>query len=90
MLLRLAYLTVTNMFAALRLLPISDRCKHAEILALSINSPPWNGSSGQTGSSSLRKTGRSLPLCWHHSPVRFCDGSGYWSGPTPCCAGTAT
>jgi hypothetical protein len=33
-LLRLAYLTVTNLFGALRLLPMSDRDKDAEILAL--------------------------------------------------------
>ncbi|MFE7333148.1 integrase core domain-containing protein [Streptomyces sp. NPDC057565] len=34
MLLRLAYLTITNAFATLRLLPMSDRDKDAEILAL--------------------------------------------------------
>ena len=34
MLLRLAYLAVTNVFALLRLLPVSDRDKNAEILAL--------------------------------------------------------
>ncbi|MDX3104754.1 hypothetical protein ACIBO5_45465 [Nonomuraea angiospora] len=34
MLPRLAYLTVTNTFAALRLLPMSDRDKEVEILAL--------------------------------------------------------
>ena len=34
MLLRLAYLTVTNVFAALRLLPMGDRDKDVEILAL--------------------------------------------------------
>ncbi|MFI6505839.1 hypothetical protein [Nonomuraea typhae] len=34
MLLRLAYLTVTNAFAALRLLPMSDRDKDVEILSL--------------------------------------------------------
>lgn len=34
MLLRLTYLTITNAFAALRLLPMSDRDKDAEILAL--------------------------------------------------------
>ncbi|MFC4016023.1 hypothetical protein ACFOY2_53050 [Nonomuraea purpurea] len=34
MLLRLAYLTVTNTFAALRLLPMGDRDKDIEILAL--------------------------------------------------------
>jgi putative transposase len=33
-LLRLAYLAVTNTFAALRLLPMTDRAKDAEILAL--------------------------------------------------------
>jgi hypothetical protein len=33
-LLRLAYLTVTNLFGALRSLPMSDRDKDAEILAL--------------------------------------------------------
>jgi hypothetical protein len=31
---RLAYLTVTNAFAALRLLPLGDRDKDIEILAL--------------------------------------------------------
>ena len=34
MLFRLAYLTVTNAFAALRLLPLGDRDKDVEILAL--------------------------------------------------------
>ncbi|MGW0203285.1 hypothetical protein [Nonomuraea sp. NPDC003201] len=34
MLLRLAYLTIPNTFAALRLLPMSDRDKDVEILAL--------------------------------------------------------
>ncbi|CDR13110.1 hypothetical protein [Streptomyces iranensis] len=34
MLLRLAYLGVSNAFAMLRLLPMTDRVKDAEILAL--------------------------------------------------------
>ncbi|WP_406514646.1 hypothetical protein [Streptomyces sp. NBC_00499] len=34
MLLRLVYLTITNLFGALRLLPVSDRDKVTEILAL--------------------------------------------------------
>ena len=34
MLLRLAYLAATNIFALLRLLPMSDREKDVEILAL--------------------------------------------------------
>jgi putative transposase len=33
-LLRLAYLTVTNTFAVLRLFPVGDRDKDSEILAL--------------------------------------------------------
>jgi hypothetical protein len=33
-LIRLAYLTVTNIFAVLRLLPMSDRDKDTEILTL--------------------------------------------------------
>ena len=39
MLLRLAYLTVTNAFAALRLLPVGDQDKDAEILALRHRAP---------------------------------------------------
>jgi hypothetical protein len=38
-LLRLAYLGVTNAFAMLRLLPISDQAKDAEILALRHRAP---------------------------------------------------
>ena len=34
MVLRLAYLGITNAFVLLRLLPVSDRDKDAEILAL--------------------------------------------------------
>ncbi|MEV6057482.1 hypothetical protein [Streptomyces sp. NPDC052107] len=34
MLLRLAYLAITNTFATLRLLPLSDHAKDMEILAL--------------------------------------------------------
>ena len=42
MLLRLAYLGVTNVFAALRLLPMSDHAKDVEILALRHQSPFLN------------------------------------------------
>ncbi|MEV6986148.1 hypothetical protein AB0M95_33485 [Sphaerisporangium sp. NPDC051017] len=41
MLLRLAYLTITNAFAALRLLPIGDRDKDIEILALRHQITVW-------------------------------------------------
>ena len=39
MLLRLTYLAVTNAFAMLRLLPMSDRAKDVEILALRHRAP---------------------------------------------------
>ncbi|MFA3840529.1 MULTISPECIES: hypothetical protein [Streptomyces] len=47
MLLRLTYLTVTNAYAALRLLPTSDRAKDAEILLCITRSPAWNGNSAR-------------------------------------------
>jgi hypothetical protein len=42
-LVRLAYLTVTNAFTALRLLPMRDRDKDVEILVLRHQITPWNG-----------------------------------------------
>jgi putative transposase len=48
-LLRLAYLTISNAFAALRLLPMSDRDKDAEILALRHQITVLEGSSVRTG-----------------------------------------
>ncbi|GAA3559876.1 hypothetical protein GCM10022419_045610 [Nonomuraea rosea] len=45
MLLRLAYLTVTNTFAALRLLPMSNRDKDVEIFVLRHQTPSLNAKS---------------------------------------------
>jgi putative transposase len=42
-LLKLAYLSASSVFAMLRLLPMSDRDKDVEILAYAIRSPCWNG-----------------------------------------------
>jgi hypothetical protein len=52
-LLRLAYLTVTNAFGVLRPLPMSDRDKDAEILALlvslaTLNTPSQGSSRSQS------------------------------------------
>ena len=58
MLLRLAYLGVTNVFALLRLLPMSSRDKDAEILALRHQLSVLHGSSVRTGSGSPRVIGR--------------------------------
>jgi hypothetical protein len=50
-LLRLAYLGVTNAFALLRLLPMTDRDKDVEILALRHRAPRgvWGATSGRGG-----------------------------------------
>ncbi|MFF2502454.1 hypothetical protein ACFVTY_03560 [Streptomyces sp. NPDC058067] len=91
MLLRLAYLTVTNLFGALRLLPMSDRDKNAEILALRHQFTVLERQLGtDPGCDSHRRTGRCLPLCWCRRPVRSYASYGYWYDLTPCCDGTAT
>ena len=67
-LLRLAYLGVTNAFALLRLLlVVSSKDKDAEILALATSSLSCSGSSVRAGCGSPRVTGR----CWRHC----CTGS---------------
>jgi putative transposase len=48
-LLRLAYLGTMNAFAILRLLPMSDRYKDAEILALRHQLAVCGGSSARSG-----------------------------------------
>ena len=48
MLLRLAYLTITNAFAALRLLPMSNRDNDGEILALRHQITVLHGNSALT------------------------------------------
>ncbi|MEU5647042.1 hypothetical protein [Streptomyces milbemycinicus] len=57
-----AWLTVTNAFAALRLLPLSDRDKDVEIWRCGTNSPCWGGSSkGPAPGSRPRTALSSLP-----------------------------
>jgi hypothetical protein len=58
---RLAYLTVTNARAALRLLPMSDRDKDVEILVLVTSLPFCRGSWVRLGRRSPVRTGRSWP-----------------------------
>ncbi len=89
-LLRLAYLTVTNMFATLRLLPMSDRDKDVEILALRHQITALERQLGADRIKFAPEDRGSSPPCWYPCPVRSCAGSGCWSGQTPCCAGTAT
>ncbi|GAA0907404.1 hypothetical protein GCM10009574_100330 [Streptomyces asiaticus] len=67
MLLRLLYLTLTNVFALLRLLPMSDTDKNVEILTLRHNWPSFNARSPNPGS--LRPTAYSSPPCCTGSPA---------------------
>jgi hypothetical protein len=62
-LVRLAYLAVGSAFGVLRLLPMSDREKDAEILALRASSRCCNVSSARPGPRSIRRIGRCLRRC---------------------------
>ncbi|WP_327092540.1 hypothetical protein OIE66_18460 [Nonomuraea sp. NBC_01738] len=64
MLLRLAYLAVTNAFAALRLLRMGDRDKDVEILVLRHQITVLERQLGADTKCDLRlRTGPTLPLC---------------------------
>ena len=91
MLLRLAYLAVTNGLAMLRLLPMSDRAKDIEILALRHQLTVLQRQLARaTRSGSPRPTGRSWLRCCTDFPATCCTRSGSWYAQRPCCAGTAT
>jgi hypothetical protein len=89
-LLRLAYLGVTNAFAMLRLLPMSNRDKDVEILALRHQITMLQR---QLGNEKVR-----LAVSDRRSWRRCCTGCrgtcwatcGCWSARTRSCAGTAT
>jgi hypothetical protein len=89
MLLRLAYLAVTNTLSMLRLLPMGDRDKDIEILALrhqiTVLERQLHGDKPQ-----FTPADRAfLAALLHRPPVTCCTASGCWSAPTPSCAGTA-
>jgi hypothetical protein len=89
-LIRLAYLGVTNALALLRLLPMSDRDKDAEILALrhqiTILERHLHGEKIRFTSADRAL----LAALLHRLPATCCAPSGCWSARRPCCAGTAT
>jgi hypothetical protein len=60
-LLRLAYLGVTNVFALLRLLPRSDHDKHAEILVLRHQLSVLQRQLGEQRMKAVRNARRSVP-----------------------------
>lgn len=90
MLLRFAYLAVTHVFAALRLLPMTDREKDVEILALRHQLTVLQRQLGDQRPNSDPRTGRSSLRSSRHWPARVCADSGFWSVLTRCCDGIAS
>ena len=90
MLLRLAYLSVTNAFALLRLLPMSDRDKDVEILALRHQITILERHLGRDRPQFSPETGRSSRHCCTDFPSPRFVGSDCWSVRRRCFGGTAT
>ena len=88
MLLRLAYLGVTNMFALLRLLPISNRDKDAEILAL--RHTPGPAAAARSGQGAVYP-GRSgvADGAAARAPEECAQQTALGGAPDTCSAGTA-
>jgi hypothetical protein len=82
MLLRLAYLGITNAFALLRLLPGGDRDKDIEILSLRHQLTVLQR---QLDGQRIRFEPierRGCPRCCTRCPGRPCGDCGCWSSPT--------
>ena len=88
MLFRLAYLGVTNTLALLRLLPMSDRDKDAEILALRHQLAVLERQLHGEKVASPRLIGLGSPLCCTGYPATSGATCGCWCARRPCCAGT--
>jgi hypothetical protein len=85
---RLAYLGVTNTLALLRLLPMGDRDKDAEILALRHQITVLER---QLHGERVRFTpsiGPCLPHCYTGYPATYCVACGCWYARRLCFAGT--
>jgi hypothetical protein len=90
-LLRLAYLGVPNVFAMLRLLPVSDRDKDAEILALRHQITVLERQLGNNRPRFAASDGAFLAALPHSLPSDVLRaGCGCWCDRTQSCAGTAT
>ena len=90
MLCRLAYLGMTNTLALLRLLPMSDRAKDTEILALRHQ---INVLERQLSGEKIRFTWADralLAAVLHRLPATCCAASGCRPARRPCRAGSAT
>jgi hypothetical protein len=87
-LLRLTYLAVTNTFSLIRLLPMSEREKEIEILALRHQLTILQHRAAKlafTPHDRFLAAGLPITCRW----ARF-DDFDCWSARTPSCAGTAT
>src|SRR3954465_8847692 len=90
MLLRLAYLGITNAFALLRLLPGSDRDKDAEILALRHQLAVLHRQLDGPRVRFEPADRPGWPRCCTNCPDPACTVCGCWCGPTRSCVGTVT
>jgi hypothetical protein len=90
MLLRLAYLGVTNALAVLRLLPLIDQAKDAEILALrhqiTVLQRQLHGEKVRFDPFDRAF----LAALLHRLPATCCGGYDCWCAPRQSCGGTAT
>jgi hypothetical protein len=90
MLLRLAYLGITNAIRLLRLLLGSDRDKDAEILALRHQLAVLNRQFGEQRIRFDLLIEPGWPRCCTSCPDPACTACGCWPVPTPSCAGIVT
>ena len=90
MLLRLACLTVTNMFAALRMLPMIDRDKDAEILTLRHQIIVLKRQLGAERIKLAPEDRAFLAALLASLPRQVLRRMRPLVRPTPCCAGTAS
>jgi hypothetical protein len=86
---RLAYLTVTNTFAVLRLLPMSDRDRDVEILALRHQIAVLQRHLGPQTVIFTPADRASSPRCYSPCPGRSYAARSCSSDPTRYCDGTA-
>jgi hypothetical protein len=89
-LVRFAYLAVTHAFAALRLLPMTDREKDIEILALRHQLTILQRQLGDQRPQLRPEDRASSPLSLRRWPAQLCADSDCWSAPTQSCGGIVT
>ncbi|MFD7299068.1 hypothetical protein ACFV9W_37810 [Streptomyces sp. NPDC059897] len=70
-------MTITNLYGALRLLPVSDRGKVTEILALRNQLTVLERQLSADRVKLAPEDRVSLPLCWCHYPARSCVDNAY-------------